>query len=182
VTARTAAVRYARALFDVALTEQGNLSEIESQLASFAELFTVHPTLAKVLLNPAVPAPRKRAAVAELTKGAGLSPVLEKLLILLAERDRLVLLPDLVAAYRDRVAEHQKVVRANVTTAAPLTAARIDQIQRSLSQATGRAVTLTTHVDPALIGGLVARIGGTVYDASVTTQLEKMRQRLVGDM
>jgi F-type H+-transporting ATPase subunit delta len=178
VTARTAAVRYARALFDVALKEGGDLSEIEAQLGSFADLFNQYPTLSKVLLNPAVPASRKRSAVAELTKGAGLSPVLEKLLVLLAERDRLVLLPELVAAYRERLAEHQKIVRANVTTATPLTADRVEQIRRSLTQATGREVTLTTHVDPALIGGLVARVGGTVYDASVTTQLEKMRQRL----
>jgi F-type H+-transporting ATPase subunit delta len=178
VTSRTAAVRYARALFDVALKEQGNLSEIEAQLASFAELFTQHPTLAKVLLNPAVPAPRKRSAVVELTRNAAFSPVLEKLLILLGERDRLVLLPDLVAAYRERLAEHQKIVRASVTTSTPLAAERIEEIRRSLAHVTGRAVTLTTQVDPALIGGLVARVGGTVYDASVITQLEKMRQRL----
>jgi len=178
VTARTAAVRYARALFDVALKEQGDLSAIETQLASFADLFTRHPTLAKVLLNPAVPAPRKRSTVVELMRHAALSPVLEKLLVLLAERDRLVLLPDLVAAYRERLAEHQKIVRANVTTATPLSSDRVEQIRRSLTVATGREVTLTTHVDPSLIGGLVARVGGTVYDASVTTQLEKMRQQL----
>ena len=178
MTTRTAAVRYARALFDVALKEQGNLPAIEAELASFADLFTAHPELAKVLLNPAVPAPRKRAAVVELTRRAGASPVLAKLLILLAERDRLVLLPDLVAAYRERLADHLKIVRAEVTSASPLSAERIQQIERSLSQVTGRAVTLATHVDPSLIGGLVARVGGTVYDASLTTQLQKMKQRL----
>jgi F-type H+-transporting ATPase subunit delta len=178
VTSRTAATRYARALFDVALKERANLPEIEAQLTSFADLFTQYPTLAKVLLNPAVPTPRKRAAVVELTKNAGLPPILHKLLILLAERDRLVLLPDLVAAYRDRLSDHLKVVRAEVTTAAPLTAERVQQIERSLSQATGRAVTMATKVDPAIIGGLVARVGGTVYDASLTTHLEKMRRRL----
>jgi F-type H+-transporting ATPase subunit delta len=114
----------------------------------------------------------------ELTRSAGLSPVLGKLLILLAERDRLVLLPELVAAYRERLADHQNIIRANVTTATPLAPERVQQIQRSLSKATGRAVTLAAHVDPALIGGLVARVGGTVYDASLTTQLAKMRQRL----
>lgn len=180
MTSRTAALRYARALFDVVLKEQGDLSGIEAQLASFADLFTQHPTLAKVLLNPAVPTPRKRAAVVELTKGAGLSPVLDKLLVMLAERDRLILLPDLVAAYRERLADHQKIVRATVTTATPLNAERLEQIQRSLSQATGRAVRLTAQVDPSLIGGLVARVGGTVFDASITTQLEKMR-RQIGD-
>ena len=178
MTTRTAALRYARALFDVALKEQADLSKIEAQLADFGDLFTQHPTLEKVLLNPAVPALRKRAAVVQLTQRANLSPVLEKLLVLLAERDRLVLLPDLVAAYRERLADHQKVVRANVTTATPLAPERVEQIRHSLSQVTGRAVTLATDVDPALIGGLVARIGGTVYDASITTQLERMRQRL----
>jgi F-type H+-transporting ATPase subunit delta len=113
-----------------------------------------------------------------LTQHAQLSPVLGKLLVLLAERDRLLLLPDLVVAYRERLADHQNVVRANVTTAAPLAPERVEQIRHSLSRATGRAVTLETQVDPALIGGLVARVGGTVYDASVMTQLERMRQRL----
>jgi F-type H+-transporting ATPase subunit delta len=178
VTSRTAAVRYARALFDVALKERAELPAIEVQLASFADLFTAHPMLAKVLLNPAVPTPRKRAAVVELTKSAGLSPILEKLLILLAERDRLVLLPELVAAYRERLAEHQKIVRANVTTATPLDGDRMQTIQQSLARATGRGVTLTAHVDPTIIGGLVARVGSTVYDASVTRQLEKMRRQL----
>ncbi len=178
MTSRTAATRYARALFDVALAERGDLPAIEVELLSFADLFTRHPALSKALLNPAVPAPRKRSAVVELTRQAGISPILAKLLILLAERDRLVLLPDLVSAYRERLADHQKVIRANVTTAAALTPERVEQIQRSLSQATGRAVTLAARVDPTLIGGLVARVGGTVYDASITTQLEKMRQRL----
>jgi F-type H+-transporting ATPase subunit delta len=178
VTSRTAATRYARALFDVALKEQANLQELESQLVSFADLFTEHRELAKVLLNPAVPTPRKRGAMVELTKSQALSPILRKLLILLAERDRLILLPDLVAAYRDRLADHLRIVRAEVTTATPLAPERISQIERSLSQATGRSVTMATKVDPALIGGLVARVGGTVYDASLTTQLEKMKRRL----
>jgi F-type H+-transporting ATPase subunit delta len=178
VTSRTAATRYARALFDVALNEQANLQALEAELASFAGLFTEHVELAKVLLNPAVPTPRKRAAMVELTKNQAVSPILRKLLILLAERDRLILLPDLVAAYRDRLADHLRIVRAEVTTAAPLAPERLRQIERSLSQATGRSVTMATKVDPALIGGLVARVGGTVYDASLTTQLEKMKRRL----
>jgi F-type H+-transporting ATPase subunit delta len=182
VTSRTAATRYARALFDVALNEKANPQELEAQLTGFADLFARNPELEKVLLNPAVPAPRKRAAMVELTKISGGSPILGKLLVLLAERDRLILLPDIVAAYRDRLADHLKVVRAEVTTAAPLTPERVRQIERSLAQATGRSVTMATKVDPALIGGLVARVGGTVYDASLTTQLEKMKRRLAESM
>ena len=178
MTNRTAAARYARALFDVAVAEKTDLSGVDQELASFNDLVKQHPTLEKVLLNPAVPAPRKRGAVAVLAARVGLHPVLTKLLVLLAERDRLVLLPDLLETYRARLLDHQNVVRAEVTTATPLAADRTKAIERSLAQATGRTVALTIRVAPEIMGGLVARIGSTVYDGSVTTQLEKMRQRL----
>jgi F-type H+-transporting ATPase subunit delta len=132
-----------------------------------------------VLLNPAVPVPRKRAAVVELTEQAKASPILSKLLVLLAERDRLVLLPDLLAAYRERLLDYQHVVRADVTTASPLAPERAQAIQNGLARVTGRTVILSTHVDPSIIGGVVARVGSTVYDGSVTRQLEKMKERLV---
>jgi len=179
VTSKAAAIRYARALFDVALKEQSSLDEIESQLAAFVDLLANYPSLEKVLLNPAVPAPRKRAAVAELVVAMGTVPILSKLLALLAERDRLIVLPDLLASYRERLLDYRHVVRAVVTTAFPLSSERIGQIEQRLGQVTGKSVMVSTNVDPAIIGGLVARIGGTVYDASVTRQLEKMRSRLV---
>jgi F-type H+-transporting ATPase subunit delta len=179
MTNKTAASRYARALLDVGVQEKADLERTEQDLASFVDLFSQHPALAKVMLNPAIPVPRKRAAVGELTARLGITPVLAKLLALLAERDRLVLLPDLLTSYRERLLDHQKVVRAEVTTAVPLGAERAQQIERGLAQLTGRRVTVAEKVDPAIIGGVVARIGSTVYDGSVTTQLQKMKQRLV---
>src|SRR5262245_17501317 len=138
MTNRTAANRYARALLDVAIQEKADVQQIEGQLASFVELFRQHPALERVLLNPAVPVPRKRAATAELTARLGVLPIVSKLLVVLAERDRLVLLPDLLAAYRERLLDHQNVVRAEVTTAAPLPSDRAAAIQRTLAQMTGR--------------------------------------------
>ena len=70
MTTKTAAIRYARALFDVGVTEQSDLQAIEQQLAAFVDLVRQHATLEKVLLNPAVPAPRKRAAVADAGQAA----------------------------------------------------------------------------------------------------------------
>jgi len=176
---KTAATRYARALFDVALQEQADLDQVDRELAGFAALLDEHATLKKVLLNPAVLAPRKGAAVTELTSRAGVSTITGKLLVLLAERDRLVLLPDLQAAYRDRVLAYRNIVRAEVTTAAELPPERAVHIQQSLAGLTGRTVTVETRVDPGIIGGVVARIGSMVYDASVTRQLERMKERLV---
>ena len=180
MTNKTAATRYARALLDVAVQEKANLDTIEQEIASFVDLFAQHATLEKVMLNPAVPVPRKRAAVAELTKAAKCSPTVSKLLVLLAERDRLVLLPDLLASYRDRLLDYRRVVRAEVTTAAPLAAERAKAIEASLAQLTGRTVVLETRLDPSIIGGVVARIGSTVYDGSVTRQLARMKEKLVG--
>jgi F-type H+-transporting ATPase subunit delta len=175
---KTAAMRYARALLDVAIKEKADLETIDRELTDFAALLNAHPALSKVLLNPAVPVPRKRAAVAELTSLAKVSPILGKLLALLADRDRLVLLPDMAAAYRDRLADYRKIVRAEVVTAAPLTPQRVDRIKKSLADVTGRSVTLQTRVDPSILGGVVARVGSVVYDASVTRQLQKMKERL----
>ena len=69
-------------------------------------------------------------------------------------------------------------MRAEVTTTEPLSAERLQAIQRSLATATGRSVELTSRVDPAILGGMVARVGGTVFDASVTSHLQRIRQRM----
>ena len=180
MTSKAAALRYARALFDVAVKEGIDLDRVEAELAGVVQLFKDHELLERVLLNPAVPAPRKRAAVAELTVALGLGPVLSKLLILLAERDRLIVLPDVLAAFRERLLVHQQVVRAEVTTAGPLSPEHAQMIERRLAQVTGKRVTVAARVDPSIIGGIVTRIGSTVYDASVTRQLEKLRARLGG--
>ena len=179
MTNKTAALRYARALLDVAIKEQSGLDRIADDLASFVDLFTKNPALEKVMLNPAVPAPRKRAVMVDLTNRAQAPPILSKLLLLLAERDRLVLLPDLLAAYRDRLLDYQQVVRAEVTTATPIDPDRARAIERGLAGMTGRTVRLGTRTDPSIVGGVVARIGDTIYDGSVTTQLEKMKKRLI---
>src|SRR5262245_10922436 len=144
MTNKTAATRYARALLEVGIKEQRNLEQVEQELIDLAALLDAQPTLKKVLLNPAVPVPRKRAAVADLMQHVKASPTVSKLFILLAERDRLILVPDLVDAYRNRLADYRQIVRAEVTTAAPLAPERVQQIQKRLADVTGRSVTLQT--------------------------------------
>jgi F-type H+-transporting ATPase subunit delta len=179
MTSRGAAVRYARALFDVALKES-DIQQVGRDVSDFNRVVGSHDVLSRALVNPAVPAPRKRAVVEQLLAQAGtVSPVVSKLLLLLAERDRLALLPDIVAAYEQRLMDHAKVVRAELTTAVPLTSDRVTALQHGLANLTGRQVQLQTKVDPGIIAGAVARIGSTVYDGSVTTQLQKVKERLV---
>jgi len=97
----------------------------------------------------------------------------------LAEKDRLTLLPGIARAYAERVMDHLKIVRGEVTTAVPLAADKLRVLEQGLAQATGRKVMLEARVDPSIIGGVVTRLGSTVYDGSVTTQLQKMKQSLI---
>lgn len=177
MSTRASAARYAKALFDVAMAES-TPEQIERELVAFADVIGGHTELRQVLESPAVPAARKSAVVGQLLDRLQPSSPIRKLLLLLAERDRLELVPDLVTAYHERVMEHQKVVQAEVITATPIPAEQAAQLQERLGQSIGRTVTLTTKVDPALIGGMVTRVGSTVYDGSVATQLATLRQRL----
>jgi len=174
---RTSAARYAKALLDVAVSESGE-EQAGKDLTVFADLVRANPELQRMLANPVVAAADKRAVVQQLVERLRPSAPVGKLLLLLASRGRLVLLADLVDVYRERLMEHQGVIRAEVTTAEPLGPERAAELQRRLAASTGRTVTMTTQVDPSIIGGVVTRIGSTVYDGSIATQLAKVRQSL----
>ena len=178
MTSRAAATRYARALFDVAQKE-ADVQQVGREIAAFTALVAGNEMLGSTFGNPAIPAARKRGIVEQLlARSGGVSPVVGKLLLLLADRDRLALIPDLASAYEARLLDLAQVVRAEVTTAVPLGEDRINALRQGLAAATGRQVQLQARIDPSIIGGAVARIGSTVYDGSVTTQLQKVKERL----
>jgi F-type H+-transporting ATPase subunit delta len=178
MSTRASATRYARALLDVALQEADPVS-VEQGLAGFAAAMTSSPELTHALTNPAVPASARRGIVAAIVERLAPPAPARKLLALLAERDRLALVPEMLDVYRELLLEHQQIVKAQVRSAAPLPQGDLAALQLRLSEATGRTVQVEATVDPTLIGGLVAQIGSTVYDGSVRTQLQKMRQQLV---
>ena len=177
MSTRASAGRYARALLDVVVAE-GNPEQVDQELTAFADLVARTPDLQKALTNPAIPVSAKRGILDSLLSRLTLSPPLAKLLQLLADRDRLPVVGDLAASYRERLMAHRQIVRAEVTTAAPLAPERLAQFEQRLAAATGCRVLMTTRVDPALIGGAVARVGSIVYDGSLATQLARMRERL----
>jgi F-type H+-transporting ATPase subunit delta len=183
MTSRAAGIRYARALFDVAVKE-ADVRQVGLDLAEFSGIVAGNEPLSRALSNPAIPAARKRAVMDQLLAAAGsVPPVLTKLLGLLADRDRLALLPEIAAAYRERLMQHEQVIRVEVVTAIELPADRIAALQERLALATGRRsedVHVETRVDPSIIGGAITKIGSTVYDGSVTRQLEKMKDTLIG--
>jgi F-type H+-transporting ATPase subunit delta len=174
---RSSAARYARALLDVSRRE-GDPQAVDRELEGFATIVRGNEALARVLVNPAVPVQRKSALVKALVGRLGVGPILGKLLVLLADRDRLVLLPDLQDAYRGRLQDFMNVVQAEVSSAVPLPPDATEAIRRAIAERTGRTVAMTARVDAGLIGGVVTRIGSVVYDGSVKRQLEKMKDVL----
>ena len=177
MSTRASAGRYARALLDVVIKE-GNPEQVDQELATLARLFAGNTELQKALANPAVPVAAKRKVIESVVARTTPTPALGKLLLMLADRDRLGLVPELAEVYRERLMEHRQVINAELTTAVPLTTERVAQFEKRIAAATGRRVTMTASVDPALIGGAVARVGSIVYDGSIATQLSKMRERL----
>jgi F-type H+-transporting ATPase subunit delta len=178
VSGRSSAVRYARALFDVAVAEADPV-RIGRELEEFSSLVASHPLLQETFDNPGVDLPAKRRLVEALTARVSLSAPLAKLLALVAERNRFGSLSELNTAYQARLRAHQRVLEAEVTTAAPMEPTRVDALRARMEAATGQRVVLTTRVDETLIGGLVARVGGTIYDGSVAGQLSRMRTKLL---
>jgi F-type H+-transporting ATPase subunit delta len=175
---RASATPFAKALFDVALAE-GRPEAMGAELATMAGLVSGHAELQRALTHPAVPVRAKREIVDRLAADAGASTPLRRLLSMLADRDRLGLLSRLNEVYQARLLKHLGVVEAHVTTAVPLPGDRAAALADGLGQATGRTVRLTTGVDPSIMGGVVARLGSTVYDGSVARHLERIRERLV---
>jgi F-type H+-transporting ATPase subunit delta len=177
VSARAVARRYANALVDVA-NKAGRLEQIERDFTSFATLVDAHADLKRVFESSAIPPSRKRALLEALLDKNGVAGEVRRLLLMLAERDRLGQLSDIVAAFEDRLREQRHEVRAQIVTAAPLNDAQRTSLQQALHEASGADVTMAERVDPAIIGGVVARVGSLVFDASVSRQLDRLKQRL----
>lgn len=170
------AKRYAKALLEAA-AEAGVLEQVAADLEALGPHFA-GKEVAGFFANPAVPRARKEAALTAAAERAAASRISVNLLRLLLARGRVGLLPDIARLFRDLADERTGRVRAEVTAAVPLPAASLEALAARLSAATGRQVHLTPRVDPTVLGGLVARVGSTLYDASLRTQLRRMREVL----
>jgi F-type H+-transporting ATPase subunit delta len=104
------------------------------------------------------------------------------MLTLLADRDRLMHLSAIVTIFEEQAMEANRVVRAELRTAAPLEEDARRQIAAALGRALDRQVTMTERVDPSLVGGFVARVGSMVFDGSVARHLERIRQKLLAEV
>lgn len=171
------AKRYARALLSIGL-EDGRYHEYGTALADLVKALEEAGPDAKALTTPLYPRAVRTAILEALLAKSNLVEVVANLLRLLLARDRLGLLPALVESYGELVDEKDGLVRGVLTTAASLGQGELSAIEGALGTMTGREVKLEVVEDPAIIGGLVARLGDLVVDGSLKTRLDRIGRLL----
>jgi F-type H+-transporting ATPase subunit delta len=163
-------------MFSVAEAEDA-LNDVEEDLFRFARALEKEHRLRDALTEPALPADRKRAVLAEVL-GERANPVTVNLLGFIVEQGRARDLRAIVDELGALAAEGRQSAVAEVRTAIPLDAAHRDRLATALERATGRKIELKVVVDPSVVGGVVARVGDQVIDGSVRRRLELARERL----
>lgn len=173
--------RYARALFDALSVNEpdGAVDAGMEQLEAIAAVLSRYPDARQILINPVFPPERRETFLADLGNVLGLDSRVGKLLVLLVERRRLDLLDEIIEQYRRRVDQQKGIVRAAVTTAAPLDETARRRVAERLEQALGKRVVMSVNDDPSLIGGVVVQVGSTVYDGSLRQYLAGVKNRLL---
>ena len=171
--------RYAVALADV-LGETGEQEVIKEELRAWEEMLTSSSSLVEVLANPTVPYEKKRHVVNDLIKRTGVTQTTANFLQVLLRNQRLLALPEINAKLREVLDERGGAVAAHVTTAKPIEEGTKRLLVDKLSRHTGKAVKLDFSIDDSLIGGIVTRVGSTIYDGSIKTQLKEMEKVLSG--
>jgi F-type H+-transporting ATPase subunit delta len=174
--ARSSARRYADAAFEIALVD-GTLDAWLRELRTAADALGA-PEAERLLGNPAIPvAVREKAA--EDALGTRISEKPRNLVQLLIRRGRIDLLPQVAQQYEARYEKHAGIVRATITSAAPLSEGELHAIESSLGEVAGGTLRTETRVDPSLLGGVIVRIGDRMIDGSVRGRLERLRSRIV---
>jgi len=167
-------LRFAEAAFAVAR----DTTQIDAWLTALeqaSQIFENHAA-ALFLSSPVEPPEKKRAVLAELLPGV--SPAVTNFFAILAHRDRLDLIPEITAAFRRLVNEHRGIAVADVTTAVPIDERQTALIATRLGQRLGKRVVVESHVDPSILGGVIAQVGDDVIDGSVRGRLERLRRTL----
>ncbi|HTH52071.1 MAG TPA: ATP synthase F1 subunit delta [Pyrinomonadaceae bacterium] len=175
----TIARRYASALADVVL-KTGEAENIKTELAVWAQLFVANSDLQNVLGNPAIAHQGKERVLGELLNKMKPSKTTSNFLRVLLQNHRLGDIAEISERFAAVLAERGGIVNAEVISARELPQDEKTEFERTLEKLTGKDMQITFTVDPSLIGGAVTRIGSTVYDGSVRTKLDTLKQQLAG--
>ena len=176
---QTVARRYATALADVAI-ERKEEREVQTELDYWASMIEANPQLKEVLANPTVAYDQKRKVLEDLLSRSRVRETTASFMRVLLKNQRLSQLREVAVRFTQILDERSGMVAANVTTARPIPEELRNALQQTLKDALGKDVRLSFTTDETIIGGLVARIGSTIYDGSVQGQLERLSEDLAG--
>ncbi len=172
-----APLKFAQALADVT----GELKQEDQaleELARFSALLESSKELMETLTHPAIPFSAKRNIVQELSREIPLTQTVVNFILVLMERARLPQFQEVLEAYENILDEFHGIVRAEVFASEEVDKAADQRLQKAVSTLTGKKVKINYQVDESLIGGLKIQVGSTIYDGSISTQLEEFRRRL----
>ncbi len=171
--------RYAKALLDIVMaSKEADPQKVLVDLRGIVSLIDTAPDLKTALLSPAVSQSRKRAVLARLLEPFGGSKAVRNFIFVLIDHRRIDELGSIVEAFEGLLDQRLGLVRAEVSSAHDLDAAQRTTLETELSRIAKKTAKASYTIDPALIGGVVARVGSIVYDGSVRGQLERLRVKL----
>jgi len=173
-----AAKRYAQALLDVAVSSNQEMRCL-AELKRFFAVMNAYPDLSSALLNPTFDASSQSSAVAKIAFKMRLSEIVTNFLCLLALKRRLRELPQIIEAYERAQEERAGIEKGEVVTCALLTEMQLSRLRYALSAATGKQVILSQRVDKDVIGGFKVVIRDRVYDFTVKSYFESLRNHLL---
>jgi F-type H+-transporting ATPase subunit delta len=179
MSVQTVARRYASALADVVL-ERGEAREVQEELTTWERLFQSNENLREVLRNPTVALDQKRAVLNKLIERTQPRPTTVNFLKVLLQNQRLTELGEINRKFAEMLDERAGMVAATVSTARSVPEDAQRRLQERLVSLTGKKVRINFATDPELIGGLVTRIGSTVYDGSVRNHLQLIKEKMAG--
>jgi len=165
---------YASALFDIA-NASNSIPEVEAGLGAIASLASDSQDFSRFLRSPVINTDQKAATIQAILARGNADRTVSNFVNVVARNGRLFALPAIIRAFRERAAEARGEVTADVTSAAPLSAAQAQALADTLKAKLGKSVTLNQHVDPSLIGGLVVKVGSQMIDSSLKTKLTAMK-------
>ena len=171
--------RYASALYAQA-DETGSMDQTVSEMAALGKLIADSADVRRLLTDPLVDLAHARTAAVDVLASQGFSTLVQHFVGVVANNRRLAALPAIVQAFADLVAEKRGVVVVQVSSAHPLSDVQREQLRARLIEAGYGSVNIQDTVDPALLGGLVVRIGARLYDTSLKSRLQRLQYAMKG--
>ncbi len=169
--------RYATALFELAL-ESNAIDAVRTDLDKFDKLVSEIGDLDRLVRSPVFTAEEQTRAIGSVLDQAGIGGLAGKFIRLVASNRRLFASREMIRGFKGLVAKHKGEVTAQVTVAEPLSDARLNEIKSALKSVTGKDVVVDVKVDPAIIGGLIVKVGSRMIDSSLRTKLNALKHAM----